>query len=62
MIGSLLAQPAKPLPIELAAFLEQGHSHGHAAIYMSMGTFGRLNEQQLRSLAEGLAGLPNPVL
>ena len=62
MVGPILAEDAKPLAQPLSDFLSQGQSSGHAAVYVSMGTLAMPTEAELRSMAEGLSALPNPVL
>lgn len=62
MVGAILADDAKPLPVELRAFLEQGLAEGHGGMYVSMGTAARLTQQEMQSLSEALSALPNPVL
>ncbi|DBB11136.1 TPA: hypothetical protein ACH3X3_006595 [Trebouxia sp. C0006] len=62
MVGPILAETAKHLPADLKAFVQQGASEGHAAVYVSMGTAARLTTQELHSLKTSLASLPNPVL
>ncbi len=61
VVGPILAEEAKPLPADLDKFLSPGID-GHGAIYVSMGTLARLNAAELRSMAEALSALPNPVL
>ena len=62
-MGPLLAETAKPLPADLAGFLDSGLSHGHPAVYVSMGTWARLTKDELTSMAEALSALPyNPIL
>ena len=58
----MLADDAKPLPLELSAFLQSGMSQGHGAILVSMGTLVRMTDEEVRSMAAGLSALPNPVL
>ena len=62
MVGAILADDAKPLPVDLKAFLEQGLAEGHGGVYVSMGTAARLTQQEMQSLSEALSVLPNPVL
>ncbi|KAA6426439.1 MAG: UDP-Glycosyltransferase glycogen phosphorylase [Trebouxia sp. A1-2] len=62
MVGPILAEAAKHLPTDLKAFVQQGISEGLGAIYVSMGTAARLTKQELHSLRNSLASLPNPVL
>ncbi len=62
MVGAILADDAKPLPVDLRAFLEQGLAEGHGGVYVSMGTAARLTQQEMQSLSEALSALPNPVL
>ena len=62
MVGAILADEAKPLPVDLRAFLEQGLAEGHGAVYVSMGTAARLTQQEMHSLSEALSALPNPIL
>ena len=62
MVGPLLAENAKPLPTDLAQFLDQGLPNGHPAVYVSMGTFARLTEDELSAMGSALSSLPNPVL
>ncbi len=62
MVGAILADEAKPLPVDLRAFLEQGLAEGHGGVYVSMGTAARLTQQEMQSLSEALSTLPNPVL
>ncbi len=62
MVGPILAEAAKHLPTDLKAFVQQGASEGHGAVYLSMGTAARLTKQELHSLRTSLASLPNPVL
>ena len=62
MVGAIMAEPAKPLPGDLEAFLGQGMAQGHGGVYVSMGTAARLTEQEMRSLSQALSALPNPVL
>ena len=44
--GPVLAEEAKALPADLAAFLDQG-VNAHAAVYVSMSTLARSNEAEL---------------
>ena len=46
MVGPMMAEDAKPLPAELAAFLDQDIPHGHPAVYVSMGTYAQLNQHK----------------
>lgn len=62
MVGPILAEPAKPLPQDLDAFLQQGIAQGLGAVYVSMGSAARLSEEALLSMAQGLSALPSPVL
>lgn len=57
-----MAEPSKPLPADLEAFLGQGMARGHGGVYVSMGTAARLTQQEMRSLSQALSALPNPVL
>jgi len=61
-VGPVLAEDAKPVTADLAAFLNQGLPDGHAAIFVSMGTLARLSLEELTSMASALSRLPNPVL
>lgn len=61
-VGPILAQDAKPLPQELASFLEQGSQTDDGAIYVAMGTFARQTRDELKRMASVLSKLPNPVL
>ena len=62
LVGPVLAEPAKPLPPDLSAFLDSGATTGHRAVYVSMGTLNALFEGELQSMAHGLSDLPNPIL
>ena len=62
LVGPILAEDAKPLPQELASFLEQGSLTGHGAIYVAMGTFVRQTWDELTTMASVLSKLPNPVV
>ncbi|KAL0022994.1 hypothetical protein WJX79_004166 [Trebouxia sp. C0005] len=62
MVGPILAEAAQPLPSELSSFLDQGTVQGLAAVYVCMGSAGRLTQTQLHGMAQGLSALPNPVL
>ena len=62
LVGPILAEPAKKLPSQLSNFLEEGTANNQGAVYVSMGSAARLAEAQLHSMAQGLSGLPNPVL
>ena len=61
-MGLLLVRAARPLPKELADFLDQGQPLGHAAVYVSMETLVKLPQKDLISMAAALAALPNPIL
>ena len=61
-MGPILAKDAKPLPQDLAAFLDQGLLNGHSAVFVSMGTLARLSLEELTNMAAALSQLPNPVL
>ena len=61
-VGPVLAEDAKPVTADLAAFLNQGLQDGHAAVFVSMGTLARLSLEELTSMASALSRLPNPVL
>lgn len=62
MVGPILLDEAKPLPADLQAFLDQGLTGQHGAVYVSMGTLARLSEEEVQSMAAALCALPNPVL
>ena len=62
MVGPILAEPAQPLPSELSSFLDEGTAQGLAAVYVCMGSAGRLTQTQLHSMAQGLSALPQPRL
>ena len=62
LVGPILAEDAKPLPQELASFLEQGSLTGHGAIYVAMGTCARQTIHELTTIASVLSQLPNLVL
>ena len=62
MVGPLLAEDAKPLPTNLAHFLDQGLSSGHPSVYVFMGAAARLTEDELTAMGSALSLLPNPVL
>ena len=62
MVGPILLDEAKALPADLQAFLDQGPSGPHAAVYASMGTLARLSDEEVQSMAAALSALPNPVL
>lgn len=62
MVGPILSEAAKPLPADLAAFVESGKGSGHGAVYVSMGTAARLTAAELHSLSKSLSAIPNPVL
>jgi len=62
IVGPILAEPAQPLPSDLSSFLDEGTAQGLAAVYVCMGSAGRLTQTQLHSMAQGLSALPNPVL
>ena len=40
-VGSILAEEALPVAVDLAVFLIQGLSHGHGPVIVSMGTLAR---------------------
>ena len=61
-VGPILLDEAKALPADLQAFLDQGVSGPHAAVYVSMGTLARLSDDEVQSMAAALSALPNPVL
>ena len=62
MVGPILSEAAKPLPADLAAFVESGKASRHGAVYVSMGTAARLTAAELHSLSKSLSAIPNPVL
>ena len=70
LVGPLLASPAKPLPEDFQAFLDQtvvqrsgGVPHEQAgAVYFSMGTAVRFTEAEIRGMAANLIALERPVL
>ena len=62
MVGPILLDEAKALPADLQAFLDEGVSSPHAAVYASMGTLARLTEEEVQSMAAAFSALPNPVL
>lgn len=61
-VGSILAEEALPVAVDLAAFLNHGLSHGHGPIFVYMGTLARLSSEELTSIASALSQLPNPAL
>lgn len=62
MVGPILAEDAKHLPEALDNVIAQGLVHGHAGIYVSLGTWASLTAAELQSTAKTLSALPNPVL
>ena len=64
LVGSVLAEDAKPLPAELDAFLNQGlaANQGQGAVLASLGTLALLTEHEVRSIAQGLCALDTHVL
>ena len=64
LVGSVLAEDAKPLPAELDAFLNQGlaANQGQGAVLASLGTLALLTEHEVRSIAQGLCALDTYVL
>ena len=42
MVGPILSEATKPLPIDLATFVESGKGLGHGAVFVSMGTAAHL--------------------
>ena len=62
MVGPLLTDDAKPLPADMTAFLDKGLTHGHPAVYVSMGTWARLTKDELIAMGAALSALPNLVL
>lgn len=64
LVGSVLAEDARPLPAELSAFLDQGlpDHHGQGAVFASPGTLALLTEDEVCSIAQGLVALDKHVL
>lgn len=64
LVGSVLAEDAKPLPAELDSFLNQGlaANQGQGAVLASLGTLALLTEHEVRSIAQGLCALDIHVL
>ena len=62
MVGPLLTADAEPLPADLNDFLNQGLHNNVGAIYVSMGTLGKLSKAEVQSFAQAFRALPNPVL
>ena len=70
MVGPLMAAPGKPLSAELQALLSpKGHGKlpdgmllEEGAVYVSMGTAVRFEEDEIVSMAANLAALKHPVL